>query len=320
MRRSSIILALAILGSAPTSGQTVRTIVDTDTLAIGARQRMVISIRHDASRQALFPDELPSQTEVPPGAIGLAGDVELLRRLSWGSRMLADESRVDSVLYEVATFAVDTARVSAIAGLYTEADTSFFASVQGMLPVRSVVPEDADDIQDLAPLVEFPRALWPWFLALALGAVALWYFFLRKRPPEDLYLEPQPAEPAEPPFDEAMRRFQSLAGVSPDDGGMKLYFVELSDIVRTYIARRTPVQARELTTGELLDELRRQPVLQAERVREVDGILSVADMVKFADHIPAPDRAQSTLDAARASIERAESEFAPVLEQEEAAV
>ncbi|MFT5142215.1 MAG: hypothetical protein ACI80V_001430 [Rhodothermales bacterium] len=310
-------LALAILGGASASGQTVRTIVDTDTLAIGARHRMVISIRHDASRQALFPDELASQAEIPPGAIGLAGDVELLRRISAGSRMLADLSRVDSVLYEVATFAVDTARVNAIAGLYTEADTAFFASVEGMLPVRSVVPEDADDIQDLAPLVEFPRALWPWFLALALGAGALWYFFLRKRPPEELSLEPEPAEPAEPPFDEAMRRFQGLAGALPDDQGMKPYFVELSDIVRTYIARRTPVPARELTTGELLDALRRQPVLDAERVREVDGVLSVADLVKFADHVPAPHRAQSTLEAARASIERAEHDLAPVFEQEE---
>ncbi|MFT4606282.1 MAG: hypothetical protein ACI9W4_003032, partial [Rhodothermales bacterium] len=240
-----------------TEAQTVRALVDTDTLSIGARQQLTVSIRHDGSRYAVFPDNAPA--DGPAGLVGTVGDLELLRRLSAGSRLLPDASQVDTVVYEMVSFAIDTARVAARIGLGTEQDTTFFASIPGFLPVRSVVPEDAEDIQDLAPLVEFPRAIWPWVLGVLLAGLIFWYFFLRKVPEDELDGRPEYVEPAEPPFDEAMRRFQALGSVAPDSDGIKPYFVELSDIVRTYIARRTPVPARELTTGELLAELRRRP-------------------------------------------------------------
>ncbi len=308
MRR--ILLLLAALSIAPVAGaQTVRALVDTDTLSIGARQRLTVRIRHDGSRYAVFPDDVPADGLA--GLVGTAGDLELLRRLSAGSRLLPDASQVDSAVYEMTSFAIDTARVAARIGLGTEQDTTWFASIPGVLPVRSVVPEDAEDIQDLAPLVEFPRAIWPWILGVLVAGLLFWYFFLRRVPEDEEEGEPEYVEPTEPPFDEAMRRIQALGSVSPDSEGIKPYFVELSDIVRTYIARRTRVPARELTTGELLSELGRRPILQSERVGEVRRLLTEADLVKFADQHPAPDRAVRTLEDARASIERAERELAP---------
>ena len=308
MRR--ILFFLALVAIVPAAGaQTVRALVDTDTLSIGARQTLTVSIRHDGSRYAVFPDNLPA--EGPAGLVGTVGDLELLRRISAGSRLLTDASQVDSAVYEITSFAIDTARVAARIGLGTEQDTTWFASIPGVLPVKSVVPEDAEDIQDLAPLVEFPRAIWPWILGILAAGLLFWYFFLRRVPEDEDDGEPAYVEPAEPPFDEAMRRIQALGSVSPDSEGIKPYFVELSDIVRTYIARRTPVPARELTTGELIAELGKRPVLRSERVGEVRRLLTEADLVKFADQHPAPDRAVRTLEDARASIERAEREFAP---------
>ena len=308
MRRIAFILVLAALSADVVDAQTVRTRIETDSLSVGARYRMVVSIRHDGSRLAVFPDEAG---EAPPGSVGLVGDLELLRRISSGSRMLPDDSRLDSVLYEATTFALDTARVAAVVGLSTESDTLLFASLPGTLPVRSVVPEDAEDIRDLAPLVEFPRTWWPWLLALALAVVAGWlYLRHRRRQPEPE--EPEPEEPAEPPFDEAMRRIRQLSTAAPDPDGIKPWFVELSDILRTYVARRTRVPAREMTTGELVSELERRNGLRRERIGEVRRVLTQSDLVKFADLRPAPDRAITTLEEARASIERAEADFRPV--------
>lgn len=315
MKRLLTLSALALaLGVAPSDAQTVRTLINTDTLAVGGRQQVTLSIRHDGSRYAVFPDGTPG--EVPPGTVGLVGDLELLSRISAGSRALPDASQVDSVVYEMTTFAVDTAQVAARVGLATEQDTAWFASLPGLIPVRSVVPEDAQDIQDLAPLVEFPRAIWPWVLGVLIAGLLFWYFFLRRVPEDDEPEEDVWVEPAEPPFDEAMRRLQALGSVTATPDAAKVYFVELSDIVRTYIARRTRVPARELTTHELVSELRRRPVLRTERVSEVNRVLSEADLVKFADQRPAPDRARHTLEQARASIEQAERDLAPAVADE----
>ncbi|NNE70231.1 MAG: hypothetical protein HKN29_07685 [Rhodothermales bacterium] len=306
----TVSLLLLLTGAPQAQAQTVRVQIDTDTLGIGIRQQATVTIRHDGTRYAVFPDALPQ--EVPPGSVGLAGHLELLSRISAGSRMLADASQVDSVVYEMTTFAVDTASVAAQVGLATEQDTTWFASVPGLIPVRSVVPEDAQDIQDLAPLVEFPRAIWPWILGILIAGILFWYFFLRNVPEDEEDEDEVWVEPAEPPFDEAMRRLQALGGMTASPDAAKPYFVELSDIVRTYIARRTRVPARELTTHELVTELKRRPVLRAERVGEVHRVLSEADMVKFADQRPAADRARHTLEQARASIEQAERDLAPV--------
>ncbi|MBO6575276.1 MAG: hypothetical protein JJ896_07675 [Rhodothermales bacterium] len=313
--RLGAFIAMLCLAVPTAHGQTVRTIIDTDSLSVGARQQLTVTVRHDGSRMAVFPDQ--QLGPVPPGAIGMVGDLELLSRVSTGSRLLADESRVDSVVYEITTFALDTARVAASVGLATELDTARFASVEGLLPVRSVVPEDAEDIRDLAPLVEFPRAVWPWILLFLAALVVIWYFFLRKRPdeaPEEAYVPPEPEEPA---IEEALRRLQSLAAHPPAETGVKPYFVELSDIVRTYLARRTHVPARELTTRELLLELDQRAALKRDRIREVNQLLSVSDMVKFADQRPGPETAAQTLEAARESIQRTESDLRPAPAPEE---
>ena len=293
----------------PSSAQTVRTRIDTDSVSIGQRYTFTVSIRHDGSRAAVFPDQRPG--ELPRGAVGLAGDFEILRRLSSGSRTLPDNSQLDSVRYEVASFAVDTARVVAVVGLATASDTTRFAAIPGTVPVRSVLPEGAEDILDLAPLVEFPRTIWPWVLGLIVAGLVFWYFFVRRRPMELAREEDVYVEPAEPPFDEAMRRLGTLARRPPDAEAMKPYFVELSDIVRTYIARRTAVPARELSTGELIDRLGVRPVIGTTQVSEVGRLLTAADLVKFADHRPGAETASSALTEARDSIERTEALFRP---------
>lgn len=310
MMRSLVSLTGLLLLALPASGQTVRALVNTDSLSVGSRHRVVMSIVHDGSRQAVFPDQLEQASPPPSGSIGLAGDLELLRRISAGSRQLDDGARLDSVLYEMTTFALDTAFVDSRVGLATELDTALFASVQGFLPVRSVVPDDAEDIRDLAPLAEFPRALWPWILALIVIAAVFWWFFFRKREQVIRIPEPEP-EPAEPPFQEAMRRLGHLSREEIQAMAPKPYFVELSDIVRTYLARRTAVPARELTTNELVGQLRKRPLIRAERVDEVRRLLTVADLVKFADQRPPVERVRGLLEEARASIERTEAEFSP---------
>jgi hypothetical protein len=283
-----------------------------DSLSVGERTELQVLVLHDGARTAIFPDELGS--EPPPETIGVAGDFELLRRISTGFRLLEDGSRLDSVIYEATTFALDTAYAAPVVGLTTESDTLISAAPPSMVFVRSVVPPEAEDVLDIAPIAEFPRTWWPWLLLVALVIAGLiawrWYRRAHPEPPEEVMI---PAEPEEPAIAEAIRRLAALEDVRFDgDEAMKPYFVELSDILRTYLARRTGAHALEMTSGELVAALRyaiTHRTIAGERIEEVERLLRAADLVKFADYHPDPENARAAVARTRHTIEHAERDF-----------
>jgi hypothetical protein len=312
MRRIAITTIYFALAAAPASAQVAAVRVQADSLSVGEWTELVVAVAHQGVRRAVFPDE--TGREAPPEAIGIVGDFELLSRLSSGSRTLGDGSRLDSVVYRATTFALDSAWAAPVVGLATETDTAQVAGVPLLVPVRSVVPPDAEDILDITPIAEFPRTWWPWLvlLAVVVATILVGRRYLRRPPAEEPEPEPVP-EPAEAPLDEALRRLAALARIDvASDAALKPFFVELSDILRTYVARRTGVPALEMTTGELVRELRgirRTARLPDERVRDLDRLLQAADLVKFADLHPAADSATTALHQATATVRIAEQDL-----------
>src|SRR5690606_4374124 len=197
------------VGSA--TGQTGRLLVPTDTVQIGERFHVVLIVERPATATARIPDPALGDT--------VLGDLELLR-VERRSRGLADGSGLarDSMRYEVTTFALDTAFVPPLeVHLLSDRDTLVVRTAPYLIPARSVVPADAEDIQDLAPLVEFPRSLWPWILLgtiLLVGAI-LGYLWHRRRKNRDVDAPPPP--PPVPPYEEAMTRLKRLDEATLDE-------------------------------------------------------------------------------------------------------
>ena len=298
--------SIVALSPAVASAQRVSARVEVDSVSIGERTTLVLSIMHDAGRRAVFPDETG---QAPPEAIGAAGDFELLRRRSSGFRTLADGSRLDSVVYEVTTFAVDTSRVSPTVFLATETDTVAVSGPPIYVPVRSVVPEDTQDVRDLAPIADFPRSWWPWLLLLLVAAILIWLWHRHRNriPLAEPESEPEP-EP-ETPIEEAIRRLDALSSGMPGDPESSApFFDELADILRTYLFRHTGEHALEMTSSELVDALRRRRIPGTDRIAEIEQLLRAADLVKFADYRPPVDRARAAHAATRVTIERVEAE------------
>jgi hypothetical protein len=67
---------------------------------------------------------------------------------------------------------------------------------------------------------------------------------------------------------------------------VKLYFVELTAIVRRYIERTTGVRAPEQTTEEFLREISQANDFVAEANAALKNFLESADLVKFAAYHP----------------------------------
>ena len=70
-------------------------------------------------------------------------------------------------------------------------------------------------------------------------------------------------------------------------GPWKIYYSELVDILRRYLARRFGVEASDMTTTETLRAVSRLH-LPDDAVRALRSILEAADAVKFARAEPAP--------------------------------
>src|SRR5210317_1219031 len=95
----SIVLATLLAANPLSAGaQSVVARVDADSVSIGERATLVLYAAHDGARRAVFPDDR-TDIELPPEAVGVVGDFELLRRRASGWRTLADGSRLDSVVY-----------------------------------------------------------------------------------------------------------------------------------------------------------------------------------------------------------------------------
>ncbi len=310
----AIVVATVLAGvvsPAPVAAQDVRAYISRDTVSVGDRFTLSVVAEHAGDAAPLF----------PPGDPGEAfGDLDVISASPLFTRLLdgPDGRRQDSILYEVTTFALDTARVSPIPLLFVGgADTLVVQTDSFFVPVRSLVPAEAEGIRNLAPLATFPVAVWPWVLAAAilagLGYAA--YRYMNRTPPPAPVVAPAPA-PVEAPFVYAMRRLDELQKRADlnDLNGIKPYYVELSEILRIYFSRRLRMPAMESTTFELTGMLKRRAeakVIPEEALPKVQQIFRVMDLVKFADLLPPPHVGQEALARTRALIETIEASMAP---------
>ena len=311
--RTTLSCALLLVFALPAAGQELDVHVSADTVTVGERFHVSVTARHEFASPPSFPS--PS-----PGDSLAFGDIEVLQRLTSESYARGD-LRVDSVVYEVTTFALDTARLAPIPVVFTAAEDTFSVQTEpAIVPVQSLVPADAEDVKDLAPLVEFPRSFWGYVLIAAglllLAALVAFYLWRRRQKRAE---EPQPAdEPPTPPDVEALRRLKALEGVDLSRRDeIKPFYIELSDTLRTYVSRRLGVHALERTTRELIADLQARSLPDEETTGRIRNILVQSDYVKFADAEPSADESRTILGTANKVVEAVERQTRPKAEPEE---
>ena len=308
-KHATWILALIglLLVASPVHAQQVTARLSTDSVTVGDRFTLTLVAEHPFRYTPVFPD--------PQDGDSVFGDLEVISRSEPSAQSVGSGIQLDSVVYEVTTFALDTAYVPAIRVPFSaDADTTSAASLPLILPVTSLVPADAQGIQDLAPLVEFPAPIWPYVLLglaiLILIATILYYLRERRRQPPPP--PPAPPEPEITPYEAAMTRLRALseeeALAMPER--VKPFYVELSDLLRTYLEDRLGVPALERTTRELMYEMEARTVryrLPGPAPNRIKEILTLADLVKFADYVPPTEQGYHTLDETRKAIDSIET-------------
>lgn len=122
-----------------------------------------------------------------------------------------------------------------------------------------------------------------WIVAAVLVVLILLYFFWwrkRKKPVEE-----KPVIII-PPHIIALEQLSALENKKLWQNGMiKEYYIELADILRSYIEKRFLIHAMEQTTDEIMSQLRLTDISEISKLTLVP-VLKLSDLVKFAKENP----------------------------------
>ncbi|MBI4394802.1 MAG: hypothetical protein HY583_01255 [Candidatus Omnitrophica bacterium] len=142
------------------------------------------------------------------------------------------------------------------------------------------------DIRGVKGVRKIKNPIWLWlFVLLPLTALGIgtWLYYTRKNQLQNQLA----AEKVLLPHEEA---YQALNRLRNSDlirrGLVKIYFFQMSEILRRYFERRYRIRALESTTYELTKELKNK--LQTDHFKLVDEVLTFCDLVKFAKYDPSP--------------------------------
>ncbi|MCK5740384.1 hypothetical protein KAH55_14440, partial [bacterium] len=172
------------------------------------------------------------------------------------------------------------------------------------------------DIRDIKSQWEMDRDWWtllkPILLALLiLGLIAAGIIFFRRWKAGKSLL-PVFEKPPRPAYEVAVERLNALDQTDLlATGQVKLFYIELSDIIRTYIENGLHVPALESTTTDLL------PILQQTEVQPsvtdmIRAILTESDLVKFAKHTPSSENSAESIRLAYEVIAQTRPEPEPI--------
>ncbi len=152
-------------------------------------------------------------------------------------------------------------------------------------------------------------------LVLLVALVAVLYFVIRKEEEPEM----APVIISKPAHVEAIERLEDLDKRQVwQKGNIKDYHSELSEIVRAYVERRWQILALETTTDELLSNFQKMEVGQEAR-QQIEELLSLSDLVKFAKVSPQNEEHSQAMILARGFVELTKEQPTANKEEEEKA-
>ena len=289
----SLALVVAALVAPASAGaqSTASVAVDSTRMTVGDRITMTVSVEHAAGARVVWPDSLA------------LSPFEVLETVSFTPPTEGQPTRTSAAftltafelgMLEIPSFEIV---VRAADGSEETVSTSSFA-----VEVVSVGMDESGDIRDIRgplgiPLSPFRLAL---LVLLPLLLAALLFVVARRlRGRRDDSPRPALGSLPRPAHEVALEALAALAGSGMlERGEVKVFHIEASDILRTYVEARFRVDALEMTTSEVIGGL--EAVAAEPRLR--DGLLAFleqCDLVKFAKVRPGADASRQLLELGR---------------------
>lgn len=293
------LLSICFLTAATASAQqsTVTAKLDASKITVGDQARVFIEVIHSSKsgklQWAAIPDTFNNLEVVEKGKIDTTtqGSMLVLRQrllvTGFDSGMFviprfqfsvipnggqAYLIQTDSLLLLVQTVAVDT--------------TKGFVGIKGIMEVKS-------------SWTDYLVWIIGGMLLAALAVFVTWYFVKNKKVPAPVI---EPKGPVETLQERYTRLLNELDARKLWHNGtadsIKLYYTELTDLVRVYIEERFQTAVLELTTDEILYKVRTHKEMNSQH-DILASILYTADLAKFARAQPTPAEHMQALENAK---------------------
>ncbi|RJP90891.1 MAG: hypothetical protein C4518_08305 [Desulfobacteraceae bacterium] len=286
---------------------TVAVDVDPSTITVADRLELKITALIPSGYEAELPDQLP-ETDEKEVSFSLV-------EVTAPSQELTEDSRISvSRIYVLEPFLSGAYTIPAMtvhfwkAGEKDKADQSIDTEPVPVT-VTSVLPKTADEKgmnpHDIRPPSSLPpsMAVWYWTAGIAAGLLLMGlgaFLIIRKRRNARLVA----AEIFIPPHESAFLALdQLIAARLIEKGEVKVFYQEISGILRRYIEGRFGIRAPEQTTEEFLDGLRTGSALDIRYQGLLKQFLTHCDLVKFAAHLPSSEDIQNTIDSCRTFVQ-----------------
>ena len=181
-------------------------------------------------------------------------------------------------------------------------DTSVKTASTGlsMLMVHTLKVDTTIAIKPIKGPIGIPltfREILPYLLiGLAVIAIVLalvWYLKKRKKNEPLVRLRPKVRLQ---PYEKALQGLEKLRVKKLwQEGHVKEYHSELTEILRNYIEEGFNIPALESTTFEIVEQMKERQGFSKQVLEKVNHLLQTADMVKFAKSIPLPQENDAAL-------------------------
>jgi hypothetical protein len=291
-------LALTLLlAGGPLMGQTPSLVSDVDTtlISVGDRITYHISVDHLPESRVVWPDSLNLE---PFEVLAGRADQPSSRGETSRSSMTLSLTAFELGNLEIPSFPVEV--------INEEGESTVLHTNPFGIQVSSVGLDEGEDIRQLKEPLGIPVSLVRMLLLALVGFLALAggiLLFRRMRRREPKLSTPIPDLPARPPHEVALEAFQRLEA-SPllEQGKVKDFHIQASEILRVYVEGQYRVAALEMTTSDISGGLAKTG-MEPSVLEEFRRFLHECDMVKFAKSRPSDADSKSLLGFGRKLVE-----------------
>lgn len=298
MKHTTVIIAWLLLGvTIPLNGQlvSVKSSLAEDSLLIGEQTDFTLQVTAHQN----------SVVSMPVYKDTLTREIEILETVGRDT-LVQDSADVYLHTYRVSTFDTGTLTIPAQPVIFRHdeiIDTLLTRPVY--LHVASPAVDTAQPIKPIKPPINTPvtiREILPWVLIgwiglLCITLIIALIWIARNR---DKQTNAALLKPSDPPHVIALRNLDELEDKRlPQQGKVKEYYTHLTEIIRRYISDLYGINAMEKTSYEIVEAFSHQNDEQPALNEQLDKLLQLADLVKFAREDPLPEENERNMEYAR---------------------
>jgi len=282
MKRSIKILAILLIVSFQSWAQQAVVNVKSDTNAILIGEQVKLGLHFDLpqGKTPLFPvfhDTLTSALEI----IGKTA-IDTVVNAETGMKSLRQTLIITS--FDTGYFVIPPIPF----GIMKPGDTTYqvLQSDPLLLNVFSVEVDTTKEIKPIIRPMAEPYTLLEFLpiislvFAVAIIIFAIFYFIRRRKKNKPFFAKKEKS--LLPPYEEALLHLDELKRKKLwQNDRIKEYHTELTDVVRRYIERRYGIQALEMVSADIMEQLKKQKVNDV-ALSKIKASFELADLVKFA--------------------------------------